>query len=239
MIRAEARARMQRGCSKAAGIIDPMVRDGILYGVSLLVVAAIVWYGTHFLSLTAVPVLLGLFLMWFFRDPSRPVPRDAGLIVSPADGKVEDAEWIETAAGSRVRVSIFLNVFDVHVNRVPVSGTVSLVEYREGAFLNALNAESAIHNEQTLITIDAGEYSVSFKQIAGVLARRIVCNLREGDRVIRGQRMGLIKFGSRTDVLLPANVDLRVKAGDRVKGGSSVLAVVPGLVAGERETGTR
>ena len=214
-----------------------MVRDGVLYGISLLVVTAITWYGTHALWLSAIPFLLALFLMWFFRDPSRRVPRDPGLIVSPADGKVEDAEWIETSSGSRVRVSIFLNVFDVHVNRVPVGGTVSLVEYREGAFLNALNAESAVQNEQTLITIDAGDYSVSFKQIAGVLARRIICNLREGDRVVRGQRMGLIKFGSRTDVLLPANVELRVKAGDRVKGGVSVLAVVPG--ATERGAGSR
>jgi len=214
-----------------------MVRDGLLYGISLLVVTAIVWYGTHFLLLSAVPFLLALFLMWFFRDPSRRVPREPGLIVSPADGKVEDAEWIETSAGSRVRVSIFLNVFDVHVNRVPVSGTVSLVEYREGAFLNALNAESAVHNEQTLITIDAGDYSVSFKQIAGVLARRIICNLSEGDQVVRGQRMGLIKFGSRTDVLLPASVTLRVKAGDRVKGGVSVLAVMPEGAA--PESGTR
>jgi phosphatidylserine decarboxylase len=203
-----------------------MVRDGILYSVALLVVAVVVWYGTHFVVLSAVPVLLALFLMWFFRDPSRRIPETPGAIVSPADGKVEDAEWIETASGSRVRVSIFLSVFDVHVNRVPVGGTVSLVEYREGAFLNAMNSESAVHNEQTLITIDTGEYSVSFKQIAGLLARRIICNLREGDRVTRGQRMGLIKFGSRTDVLLPANVELRVKAGDRVKGGSSVLAVV-------------
>ena len=216
-----------------------MVRDGILYGIALLAVSAIVWYGTHFVVLSAVPFLLALFLMWFFRDPKRRVPQDPGLIVSPADGKVEDAEWIETSAGSRVRVSIFLNVFDVHVNRVPVSGTVSLVEYREGAFLNALNAESAVHNEQTLITIDAGTYSVSFKQIAGVLARRIICNLQEGDRVMRGQRMGLIKFGSRTDVLLPANVELRVKSGDRVKGGSSVLAVFPGAAGSERGAGPR
>ncbi len=209
-----------------------MVRDGILYGISLLVVAVIVWYGTHFVSLTALPLLLAAFLAWFFRDPTRRVPGGPGLIVSPADGKIEQAEWIETTGGSRVRISIFLNVFDVHVNRVPVSGVVTLAEYREGQFLNAMDAESAVHNEQTLVTVDTGEYTVSFKQIAGLLARRIICNLHEGDRVKRGERMGLIKFGSRMDVLLPATVELRVRAGDRVKGGSSVLAYMPAPVTG-------
>lgn len=211
-----------------------MVRDGILYGVSLLVVAVIAWYGTHIVGLAVLPILLAAFLVWFFRDPSRRVPVGEGLIVSPADGKVEDAEWIETTAGSRVRISIFLNVFDVHVNRVPVRGVVTLAEYREGQFLNAMDAESAVHNEQTLVTIDNGTYSVSFKQIAGLLARRILCNVREGDQVQRGERMGLIKFGSRVDVLLPATVELRVKTGDRVKGGSSVLAYMPPIPA---ETG--
>ncbi len=221
-------------------IIGPMVRDGILYGVALLVVTAIVWFGTDLHTLAAVPFLIALFMMWFFRDPSRRVPADPGLIVSPADGKVEDAEWIETTNGSRVRISIFLSVFDVHVNRVPVSGTVTLVEYREGQFLNALNAESAVHNEQTLITVDTGDYSVSFKQIAGLLARRILCNVQEGDRVTRGQRMGLIKFGSRVDVLLPASVELRVRAGDRVKGGSSVLATfLPNGTGGSVASGPR
>lgn len=204
-----------------------MVRDGILYGVSLLLVAVAVWFGTHLISLTIFPLLLAAFLVWFFRDPSRPIPPDPGLIVSPADGKIEQAEWIETKAGSRVRISIFLNVFDVHVNRVPVSGVVTLAEYREGQFLNAMDAESAVHNEQTLVTVDAGAYSISFKQIAGLLARRIICNLHEGDRVVRGERMGLIKFGSRMDVLLPPTVELRVHAGDRVQGGSSVLAYMP------------
>ena len=211
-----------------------MVRDGFLYGISLLVVAVIAWYGTHIVSLAVVPLLLAAFLVWFFRDPSRRVPTEPGLIVSPADGKVEEAEWIETTGGSRVRISIFLNVFDVHVNRVPVSGVVTLAEYREGQFLNALNAESAVHNEQTLVTINTGDYSVSFKQIAGLLARRILCNVSEGDQVRRGERMGLIKFGSRVDVLLPATVELRVKSGDRVKGGSSVLAYMP---PGGSETG--
>ena len=205
----------------------PMVRDGMLYGAALLTVAVVVWVMTHFVLLTALPVLLAAFFMWFFRDPNREIPAGEGLVVSPADGKVEMAEWIETNAGSRVRITIFLNVFDVHVNRTPVGGEVTLVEYREGQFLNAMNGESALHNEQTMITIDAGGYEISFKQIAGLLARRIICDLEVGDKVARGQRMGLIKFGSRTDVLLPANAELRVKPGTRVKGGSSVLAVIP------------
>jgi phosphatidylserine decarboxylase len=204
-----------------------MVRDGFFYGLALVVVAVIVWVATHILALAILPLLLAAFFLWFFRDPNRRIPVGEGIIVSPADGKVEEADWIETTAGSRVRVAIFLNVFDVHVNRVPAEGVVTLVEYREGQFLNALKPESAIHNEQTLVTIDAGNYSVSFKQIAGVLARRIVCSLQAGERVERGQRMGMIKFGSRVDVLLPASVELRVKAGDRVKGGSSVLGIVP------------
>ena len=205
-----------------------MVRDGIYYGVSLLVVAVIVWYGTQWISLTAFPVLLAVFFLWFFRDPERTIPQEPGLIVSPGDGKVEDAEWIETTMGSRFRVSIFLSVVDVHVNRTPIGGTVTLSEYREGGFLNAMNAESAVLNEQTLITIDDGRSVVSFKQIAGLLARRIVCDLKAGDVVERGQRMGMIKFGSRVDVLMPADVELRVKPGDRVKGGSSVLGVLAG-----------
>jgi phosphatidylserine decarboxylase len=205
-----------------------MVRDGLYYGISLLVVAAIVFVGTHWISLTAIPVLLAVFFLIFFRDPNRDIPTGPGLIVSPGDGKVEEAEWIETTAGSRFRVSIFLSVFDVHVNRMPISGKVTVMEYREGQFLNAMNPESAILNEQTLIVIEDGENSVSFKQIAGLLARRIICDVKTGDIVQRGQRMGMIKFGSRVDVLMPADVELRVKPGDRVQGGKSVLGVLPG-----------
>lgn len=205
-----------------------MVRDGLYYGVSLLVVAVIVFLGTHWISLTAVPVLLAVFFLVFFRDPNREIPTGPGLIVSPGDGKVEEAEWIETTAGSRFRVSIFLSVFDVHVNRIPISGKVTLMEYREGQFLNAMSPESAILNEQTLIVIEDGENSVSFKQIAGLLARRIICEVKTGDIVQRGQRMGMIKFGSRVDVLMPADVELRVKPGDRVQGGKSILGVLPG-----------
>ncbi|MGA7159253.1 MAG: phosphatidylserine decarboxylase family protein [Acidobacteriaceae bacterium] len=205
-----------------------MVRDGLYYGITLLVVAVIVYLGTHWISLTAIPFLLAIFFLWFFRDPERQIPTDPGLIVSPGDGKVEEAEWIETTAGNRFRVSIFLSVFDVHVNRVPMSGKVTLMEYREGQFLNAMSPESAILNEQTLVMIEDEHHSVSFKQIAGLLARRIVCDIKSGDTVQRGQRMGMIKFGSRVDVLMPADIELRVKPGDRVKGGSSILAVLPG-----------
>ena len=207
--------------------MNTMVRDGYLYGLALFIVAAIIWFTTHLAVLVAIPLILAAFFLWFFRDPARTIPEAPGLIVSPADGKVEAAELVETPEGSRTRITIFLNVFDVHVNRVPLGGTVELVEYREGKFLNAMRPDSAVHNEQTLIAITNGDYTVSFKQIAGLLARRIVCNLKAGDRVVRGQRMGLIKFGSRVDVLLPPSASLRVKIGDRVKGGNSILAAMP------------
>jgi phosphatidylserine decarboxylase len=204
-----------------------MVRDGILYALGFCIAAALLWLVTNSVLLTAIPVLLALFFLWFFRDPERPIPAGPGEIVSPADGVVTEADWIETAGGSRFRISIFLNVFDVHVNRSPVAGTVKAVEYREGAFLSAMKPESGILNEQTLVVIDAGGYEISYKQIAGLLARRIVCKVKPGDRLERGQRVGMIKFGSRTDVLMPADAVPRVKTGTRVKGGSTVLAVLP------------
>lgn len=204
-----------------------MVRDGFFYALGLGVVAAVLWYLKMPGFLVALPILLAAFFLWFFRDPERAIPQGPGQIVSPGDGLVTEAEWIETASGSRLRISIFLNVFDVHVNRAPVSGVVTVCEFRRGEFMNAMKPQSVVNNEQTLITIDAGGYEVSFKQIAGLLARRIVCNLKVGDRVERGQRMGLIKFGSRVDVLIPAEAELKVKTGSRVRGGSSVLAVYP------------
>ena len=207
-----------------------MVRDGIFYAVGLLAVAVVVWAVTHTVWLVLIPVLLMLFFLWFFRDPRRVIPTEPGVIVSPADGLVTQAEWIETAGGSRLRLSIFLNVFDVHVNRSPIAGVVRLAEMRKGQFMNAMKQESATHNEQTLVLIDGGDYEVGFKQIAGLLARRIVCTVKAGDRVERGQRVGLIKFGSRVDVLLPADAELRVKTGMRVRGGSTVLATRTGVM---------
>ena len=204
-----------------------MVRDGFFYALGLGAVAVVLGYLHMPAILVALPILLALFFLWFFRDPARVIPQAPGQIVSPGDGLVTEAEWIETTGGSRLRISIFLNVFDVHVNRAPVGGVVTVCEFRKGEFMNAMKPQSVLNNEQTLITIDAGGYEVSFKQIAGLLARRIVCNLKVGDRVERGQRVGLIKFGSRVDVLIPAEAELKVKTGSRVRGGSSVLAVLP------------
>jgi len=204
-----------------------MVRDGFFYALGLGLVAAALWYLGMPIGLIVLPIVLAVFFLWFFRDPSRTVPQEKGQIVSPGDGLVTEAEWIETVSGSRLRLSIFLNVFDVHVNRAPIGGVVKVCEFRKGEFMNAMKPESVVNNEQTLITIDAGAYEVSFKQIAGLLARRIVCNLKVGDRVERGQRIGLIKFGSRVDVLMPASANLKVKTGSRVKGGSTVIAVLP------------
>jgi phosphatidylserine decarboxylase len=203
-----------------------MVKDGIFYGLGFGLAGAILWFFTHAIALVALPVILALFFLWFFRDPSRTIPTGPGLIVSPADGVVTELEWVETKSGSRLRMSIFLSVFDVHVNRSPVRGVVSLCEYRKGAFMNAMNREASIANEQTMIVVDAGDYEVSFKLIAGLLARRIVCNLKAGETVERGQRIGLIKFGSRVDVLMPADVVVKVQKGTRVCGGSTVLAAV-------------
>jgi phosphatidylserine decarboxylase len=204
-----------------------MVRDGYIYALGLSVVAGVLWVLTHSAALTTLPLVLALFFLWFFRDPERTIPAGPGEIVSPGDGVVTEAEWIETSSGSRLRLSIFLNVFDVHVNRAPVAGTIKVIEHRVGSFMNAMKPESVVMNEQTLVVIDAGDYEVSYKQIAGLLARRIVCAVKVGDRVERGQRVGLIKFGSRVDVLIPADAELKVKSGTRVRGGSTVIAVLP------------
>ena len=204
-----------------------MVRDGYIYGLSLLAVAMLLAWATGSWAWSVAPVLLAAFFLWFFRDPQRAVPDGEGLIASPGDGLVTETVIIATPDGSRQRISIFLSVFDVHVNRSPIGGILTSVRYRKGAYLNAMNPASADRNEQNVVTVRGQGVEVTFKQIAGLLARRIVFNLSEDDTVERGQRVGLIKFGSRVDVLLPAEAAVRVKVGERVKGGSSVLAAMP------------
>lgn len=205
-----------------------MVRDGYIYGLSLVAVAVAVAWATHGWVWAIVPVLLAAFFLWFFRDPEREIPSGEGLIVSPGDGLVTETVTLATPEGARQRISIFLSVFDVHVNRSPIAGVLTSVRYQKGLYLNAMNPASADRNEQNIVTVRGEGIEVTFKQIAGLLARRIVFNFREGDTVERGQRVGLIKFGSRVDVLLPAEAVLRVKKGQRVRGGASILAAMPG-----------
>jgi phosphatidylserine decarboxylase len=200
-----------------------MVRDGYYYGFGLIAAAILAGWLTK-PAWAIIPLLLAGFFLWFFRDPERTIPDSPGAVVSPADGKVTDVSYVTLEGLKRTRVSIFLSVFDVHVNRSPIAGIVREVRYQRGKFLNAMNPLSATENEQNIVRVERDGHSIVFKQIAGLLARRIVFHPRVGDRLERGQRVGLIKFGSRTDVLLDPSAELRVKVGDRVRGGASVLA---------------
>jgi phosphatidylserine decarboxylase len=202
-----------------------MVADGYYYALSLAGVAVLAgWLAGPSWAVPAC--LLALFFLWFFRDPERAIPDTAGAVVSPADGKVTDVSSVLINGVPRTRISIFLSVFDVHVNRSPLAGVIREVHYRKGKFLNAMNPASAEQNEQNSVTVQGEGQTLVFKQIAGFLARRIVFDKKVGDRVERGERVGLIKFGSRVDVMLDASATLQIKLGDRVKGGASVLAFV-------------
>ena len=203
-----------------------MVRDGYYYALPL--VGAAILLGWLAGPVWAVPpLLLAAFFLWFFRDPERVIPDATGAVVSPGDGKVTEISPMTENGARRIRISIFLNVFNVHVNRSPIAGVIREVRYRRGKFVNAMNAASADENEQNIVTVEGEGHTVVFKQIAGLLARRIVFDKKVGDRVSRGERVGLIKFGSRVDVLLEDTAVPQIKVGDHVKGGTSVLALVP------------
>lgn len=204
----------------------PIAREGWPHiGILLAVGTLLVALGPA--PLGVVLLLLGSFTAFFFRDPDRTVPADPRLVLSPADGRV-----IEVAPApdghplgpGAWQVSIFLSIFDVHVNRAPIGGRIAAVEYHPGAFLPAFDDKASLRNEQNCVTIEDGATRVMFKQIAGLIARRIVFRKHVDERVQPGERVGLIQFGSRVDLLLPAGVALRVKVGDRVAGGSSVIA---------------
>lgn len=200
-----------------------MVRDGYYYGAVLTVAAVLVgWLTTPLWA--SVPILLAGFFLWFFRDPDRVIPSESGAVVSPADGKVTSIATVNVDGETLKSISIFLNVFNVHVNRSPVSGVIRGAKYEAGKFLNAMNPASAEHNERNTVTIEGEGHRVIFKQIAGLLARRIVFTKKVGDSVRRGERVGLIKFGSRTDVLLDPSAEVAVKVGNNVTGGSTILA---------------
>ena len=200
-----------------------MARDGIVYvmvpGI-LAVLALLLGYWP-----IAIPlVILTAFMAYFFRDPSRQLPTDPNVVVSPADGRVTRVQQVESGSeSSPTLVSIFLSPFDVHINRAPIAGQITNVTYMKGKFLIATNEDASLVNEQNSLTIEGEKITVVCKQIAGILARRIVCWKRAGEQVALGERFGLIKFSSRTDLVLPASVTVSVKPGDRVKGGSSII----------------
>jgi phosphatidylserine decarboxylase len=201
-----------------------MVPDAYKYALPLIVAAGLVgWLASAIFAV--VPLALAAFFLWFFRDPERTIPDVPRAVVSPADGKVTDVSLVTVGDRPYKRISIFLNVFDVHVNRSPVAGVIREIRYQHGKFLNAMGADCAEQNEQNIVTVEdeRGE-KIVFKQIAGLLARRIVFTKKVGDFLHRGERVGMIKFGSRTDLLVDADAALQVKVGDHVKGGSTVLA---------------
>ena len=199
-----------------------MVRDGIYYALAFTAAGALVTYlaGAWF----AMPLfLLGAFCAYFFRDPERLAPA-GNVAVSPADGKVVAVVEEAGAEGKRTRVSIFLNIFDVHVNRMPISGVIADVHYLKGKFLVASLEDASTQNEQNIVTVRGDGTTVVFKQIAGLIARRIVFTRKQGEFVQAGERVGLIKFGSRVDVIFGPEWQLAVKPGMRVSAGSSILA---------------
>ena len=204
-----------------------MVRDGKPIFFSLLALGVVTlilgfWF-QPMVIVAAVILFLAAFVAYFFRDPERVPPSGDDLILSPADGKIV---VIEPLGDREVLVSIFLSIFDVHVNRAPIAGTVTAVDYREGRFMIATDKRASVENEQNVVTMENGMVRVVFKQIAGLIARRIVFWKRVGNELARGERVGLIKFGSRVDVIMPKNVELHVQVGDHVVGGLSVLGRV-------------
>jgi phosphatidylserine decarboxylase len=200
-----------------------MVRDGYFYALPLIAAAMLVGWLTQ-PAWAIIPCLLAFFFLWFFRDPERVIPTELGAVVSPGDGKVTDVSTVTVGSEKQLRLSIFLNVFNVHVNRSPIAGVITDIRYQRGKYLNAMNVASAEQNEQNIVTVEGDGQRVTFKQIAGLLARRIVFYPKVGDRLERGQRVGLIKFGSRVDVLMDPSARPNVKIGDHVKGGATILA---------------
>jgi phosphatidylserine decarboxylase len=203
-----------------------MVRDGIPFVVVPLAVALIcavlgfwvVWFWIGFGLFT----LLAGFMAYFFRDPRRSIPLEPGIVLAPADGKVTIARQA-TPENPEALVSIFLSPLDVHINRAPIEGEIADITYKKGQFLMATKEESRLLNEQNCLTIVGSDITVKCVQIAGILARRIVCWKRRGERVKCGEQFGMIKFSSRTDLLMPSNVEVLISVGTHVKGGETII----------------
>jgi len=196
-----------------------MVRDGYKFVLPLVMLTGLSAF-LHQPVLTAILLILTVFIAFFFRNPERQIPDGANLIVSPADGKVVKISKDETGEQT---VCIFLNIFNVHVNRAPISGTVARFEYKRGKFKVAFDEEASSVNEQNIVAFAGPELSLVVKQVAGLIARRVICWKKPGDAVGRGELFGLIRFGSRVDIVMPARVNIRVAVGDKVRGGSSII----------------
>lgn len=213
-----------------------LAREGLIFVIAATVLAAIALYAASSMRswpATLLAVLLAVVALWvayFFRDPERSGERGERLVLSPADGRVVMITEVDEPAflhDRAVRISIFMNIFNVHVNRYPVSGTVRYVHYNTGKFLNAAHDKASLENEQMSVGIDTGRYRVLVRQIAGLIARRIANYARDGAAVMQGERMGIIRFGSRVDVFVPPAASVRVAVGDMPVAGVTVLAELP------------
>jgi phosphatidylserine decarboxylase len=203
-----------------------MVKEGYYFGVPPLLLGVVLFFA-HWTIAAAILLLFAVFCFSFFRDPERAIPGDPGAIVSPADGRVVVVTDEAHEGRPGKRISIFLAVWNVHVNRSPAAGVITKFDYRPGRFLAAMRAEASAQNEQNIFTLATSDCDVVFKQIAGFVARRVVAWKKLGETVARGERVGLVRFGSRADVWLPADSRVVVKVGDHVAGGSSILAFLP------------
>jgi phosphatidylserine decarboxylase len=203
-----------------------VAREGLPY-ILIPLLLAIILFVLGYWPVALILIALAGFMAFFFRDPRRTAPSETGVIVSPADGRVTRVRaLVPDDSTSPMIISIFLSPLDVHINRSPISGTITDVTYTQGKFLMATKEDSSLVNEQNALTIRGEELTVVCKQIAGVLARRIICWKRAGDNVALGERIGLIKFSSRTDLILPPNVRLEVREGMRVRGGATIIGRV-------------
>ena len=198
-----------------------IVKDAYRFLVPLLASATLAYALGLYLAALLV-MLLAAFVAFFFRNPKRDIPSDPRVIVSPADGRVVSVE----RAGSVTKLSIFLSLFNVHVNRSPIAGRIEAIDYKPGKFKAAFDHAASVENERNIIMVSQGELKLVFTQIAGLVARRIVCWKKVGDTVTKGELVGLIRFGSRVDVLFPAGTEVTVERGARVRGGSSPIGIM-------------
>jgi phosphatidylserine decarboxylase len=203
-----------------------MVKEGYYFGLPLLLLG-VVGYTLSWWIAGTILFLLAAFVFSFFRDPERTIPANPGAIVSPADGRVVVLKDEDYAGRPGKRISVFLAIWNVHVNRAPAAGTITAMQYRPGKFLAAMLESASLENEQNIFTVKTETGEMVFKQIAGLIARRVVSWKKPGDTVARGERIGLVRFGSRVDVWLPKEAEILVRVGENVKGGSSVLARWP------------